>query len=167
MERAESPDRLVAVARDADRLTPSSLIAVAAEAESPGKGRSSRVLILPLLPLLGSHMAARNRSTWASVQVGSCTAVSAHPTIWPRLLMPVPKLWLPPSVGSSRRTPFCHTKPLQMRSVVSGGKPPASQLQSSCSGSDSPVWEMPTTVPASFSPGQGTVLLGPPSVSGR
>src|SRR5437762_1184100 len=100
-------------------------------------------------------------------QVGSCTVVSAHPTTWSRLLTPVAKPWLPPSVGSACITPFSHTNPRQIWPVTLGKN--AVQLHSSPSGSRSAVSAMPTTVPWSLSPGQTTLLLhagqfGPPSV---
>jgi hypothetical protein len=70
-------------------------------------------------------------------------------------------------VGSSRITLFSQKKPRQMRSVSLGRKPPNSQDQSSPSVSAWPAWEMPTIMPASLSPGHGTVLLGPPSVPSK
>ncbi len=145
---------------------PASLIAVAADALSPCQGGSSRALMRPLLPGLGSQIAARKPSTCLSTQVPSCTAVSPQPTIWPRPFTPVAKLWVPPSGESSLITSFCQTNPRQTRVLGFGlgMNPPSSQLQSSSSGSVSAVWEIPTTIPASFSPCHGTVLLGPPSV---
>src|SRR5713101_6730952 len=136
---------------------PLALIAVAADVESPGNGGSCCIV-----PLFGSHMTARNWRTWGELQVGSCTGVSAHPTTWPRLLTPVAKPWLPPSVGSGVITPSSDTKPRQIRPVTEGKN--AVQLHSSPSGSMSAVSAMPTTVPWSFNPGHTTLLFGPPSV---
>jgi hypothetical protein len=137
-------------------------MAVAAEVGSPGQGGSSRALIRPLLPELGSQIAARKLSTCLSTQVLSCTAVSPQPTIWPSALTPVAKLWVPPKGASSRISPPCQTKPRQTRLVGLGltMNPPSSQLQSSSSGSTASSWEIPTTMPASFQPLPGDGAAG-------
>ena len=71
---------------------PASLMAVAADAASPGQGGNSRALIFALLPGLSSQIAARKPSTCLSTQVDSGSAVSPQPTICPWPFTPVAKL---------------------------------------------------------------------------
>src|SRR5580704_18641358 len=132
-------------------------MAVAALAESPGRGRS-----WCRRPLSGCHTTARNPSTCGALHVGSWTAVSAQPTTYPRLFTSVPKLLSPPSVGIAIIRPLCHAKPRQIWPVIVGKN--AEQLQCSPSGDSSAVSANPTTVLSLLSPGHPTWLFGPPSV---
>ena len=91
---------------------PRSLIAVAAVEVSPGSGGSSRIWSP------GPQTTARNCRTCGGTQVGSCTVFSAQPTTCPRLLAPVAKPLLPPSVGSARITPSSQTNPRQVKPVA-------------------------------------------------
>src|SRR6266852_6373863 len=95
------------------------------------------------------------------MQVGSCTAVSAHPTIWPNLLAPAAYPLLPPRVGSGLITPSRQTKPRQVWPVELGKK--AAQLHLSPNGSRLGVSAIPTTAWSLWF-GQATELFGPPSV---
>ena len=139
---------------------------MAAEVASPAKGGSSRVLILPLLPRLGSQIAARNWSTWL-VHAGAVVHRRLRPA---DDLAPVVdaggEAVVPAEGGQLAHHIVLPDEPAadEVPWFVLGRNPPSSQLQSSSSGSVSAVWEIPTTIPASFSPGHGTVLLGPPSV---
>src|SRR5215208_5572727 len=114
-------------------------------------------------PWPGPHTTARNCRTCGATQLGSCTVFSAHPTVCRALFVPVAKLLYPPSVGSARLCPFCHTKPEQLCLDWVKKYP---QLQISLSGLRSPVSAMPLIAPRSFSTGQRTALFvpGPPNV---
>src|ERR1700681_2601062 len=109
-------------------------------------------------------MTARNCRTWGGTQVGSCRAFSAQPTTWPRLLAPVAKPLLPPSVGNALITPQVQTNPTQVGPVAVAPGQKAEQLQFSPRGSGVAVCEIPAMMPMLFFTGQATLLLGPPSV---
>src|SRR5208283_2056567 len=98
----------------------------------------------------------RNCRTCGGGQFGSALPVSANPPTSPWLLIPAAWLLLPPGAGSGVITPFCHTKPRQMRLVPKPQK-------SSPFGSDVEVSDEPGTWVALFRPAKDW-LLGPPSV---
>src|SRR6202007_1113940 len=120
---------------------PASLIAVAAESGSPGYGGSSRTC---QRPSFSSHTTASNCSHWTRppplMQVGSCTAFSAQPTIWPRLLSPPPIELLPPRPGSCAMRPFLQAKATHELPLA---KPNTGQEKVSFRGSCMPFSDVP------------------------
>src|SRR6266849_11218084 len=119
---------------------PLSLMAVAAEAESPRSGRSGCSWFLA-----GPQTTASNPSTWLPMQVGSWNEVSAQPATWPLALAPAAYPLLPPRIGNGVIAPSRQTNPTQVWPVVGMN---AAQLQLSPSGSTVDVSEIPTTARA-------------------
>src|SRR5579863_2653502 len=110
-------------------IWPRSLMAVAAPEVSPAGRGSAWISARP-----GPQTTGLNCSTCGLMQLASCTLVSAQPTVCARLLVPVAKPLVPPSVGSGRMpVNGSHTKPRQTLKLGLLRKKP--QLQPSLLGS--------------------------------
>src|SRR4029453_4516010 len=102
-----------------------------------------------------------NCKTCGCTHVGSWKVFSAQPTVWPRSLLPVGKLFVPPSVRSARILPVhgSQTNPRHTLKLGLARKKP--QLQPSLFGSSSSISEMPATIPRCFFTAPSPVLLRP------